>query len=681
MYKLNTKFKIDKSVINSPNLIDRFDDKDLCTIGNCMREQYERDCHSRAKWERRMETAMDLAMQVQNEKTWPWQGCSNIVFPLVTIAAMQFHARAYPAIVNGRNIVAARVLGPDPQGVEQARADRISKYMSYQLLEEDSNWEEQLDRSLLSVAIVGCGFAKTHRIHETNTSDFVQAKDLVMDYYAKSVEDCTFKTHVFELYRNEMHERMVTGTFRDVSDESWYQSDAVTRLDNEKAREDKRTGLTQPSPDMATPFTILEHHCWMDFDQDGYAEPYIITTEYGSEAVLRIVARFDREEDVLRNSRGDIIRIQATEYFTKRPFVPSPDGSIYDIGFGVLLGPLNESVNSAINQLFDAGTLSNTAGGFLGRGAKIRGGTVEFRPFGWNRVDSTGDDLHKNIVPLPVREPSAVMFNLLNLIIDYTNRISGATDMLTGVNPGQNTPAETSRAMVEQGQKIYSAIFKRIWRSLKWEFKKLYDLNALYLPISLPFGDAGGTIAREDFSGSSKGIVPAADPTITSDAAMFARAQMLKTAAQTNPGYDVDAVEREFLRSLGVTDSSIIYPGVAAKGPPGPSEKIQIQQLKNQLAAQQLQLKAQEMQMTLQETQRLNNAKIMQLEAQAASLQKTAQLADSDMQIQAFRAAIEALREQNKNSSAQFDQLMELGNNVTQSIQSGSQAPISGAVQ
>src|SRR5690606_27327525 len=122
-----------------------------------------------------------------------------------------------------------------------------------------------------------------------------------------------------------------------------------------------------------------------------------------------------------------------------------PDGGFYDVGFGVLLGPLNESVNTAINQLFDAGTMATTAGGFLGRGAKLRGGVYTFSPFGWQNVDVMGDDLRKNMVQLEVREPSAVLFNLLTLLINYTNRISGATDMMVGENPGQNTPAETSR--------------------------------------------------------------------------------------------------------------------------------------------------------------------------------------------------------------------------------------------
>lgn len=668
MYILDTVLKIDRSVFMASNLTDRFSDEDLGRIGECMEEQFERDLQSRERWEIRMENALDLAMQVQKEKTWPWAGCANVNFPLVTIAAMQFHARAYPAIVNGRNIVGCRVIGEDPEGVEKARADKVAKFMSYQLLDEDSCWEEELDRSLLNIAIVGCGFTKTHRRNGQSISEYVQAKDLVLDYYAKSVEGCSFKTHVFEEFRNDLHTAMINGVYKDYREEAWYQADAVRLTDTATQREDKRSGQSQPNADYSTPFVMREHHCWWDFDQDGYAEPYTITTEYGSGKVLRIVARFDREEDIERNKKGEIVRIIPNEHFTKRPFIPSPDGAIYDIGFGVLLGPLNESVNSAINQLFDAATLSNTAGGFLGRGAKIRGGVVEFRPFGWNRVDSTGDDLRKNIVPLEVREPSMVMFNLMNLIIEYTNRISGSTDMMVGENPGQNTPAETSRTMVEQGQKIYSAIYKRIWRSLKWEFKKLYQLNALYLPVSLRFGDSGDTIAREDFSGSARGLVPAADPTITSDGQRFAQANLLKQAAATNPGYDVDAVERLFLAAIGITDSKVIYPGIEAKGPPGPTEKVQIQMMKNELETAKLEVQKQQIMGNLQLQSALNDAKIMQLEAQSAKMQKEMNLLETDLQIQAFRAAIEALREQNKNADAQFNQLMELGSNVTKSL-------------
>ena len=140
------------------------------------------------------------------------------------------------------------------------------------------------------------------------------------------------------------------------------------------------------------------------------------------------------------------LSIKPETYFTKFPFIPSPDGGFYDLGFGTLLGPLNRSIDTMINQLIDAGTMANTAGGFLSRGIKIRGGNYNFAPLEWKHVDSTGDDLRKGIMPLPVREPSQVLYTLLNLLINYGERIGGSVDILVGQNPGQNTPAETSRS-------------------------------------------------------------------------------------------------------------------------------------------------------------------------------------------------------------------------------------------
>src|SRR5258706_9432508 len=140
-----------------------------------------------------------------------------------------------------------------------------------------------------------------------------------------------------------------------------------------------------------------------------------------------------------------IIRIDPVHYFTKYTFIPSPDGGFYGLGFGALLGPLNQSVDTLVNQLVDAGTMSNSGGGFLARGVKIKGGKSSFDPFEWKPVDSTGDDLRKNIFPLPIREPSNVLFQLLGMLVGYAEKISGATDIMTGVSPGQNTPAETSR--------------------------------------------------------------------------------------------------------------------------------------------------------------------------------------------------------------------------------------------
>jgi len=665
MFELSSHLTINEATLGSANLCNEFSVEDLKKIGQWCAECYERDKKSREVWLQRSEGALELAMQVQKEKTFPWQGCSNIIFPLVTIAAMQFHARAYPVIVSGKDVVKCRSFGADPEGIETRRAQKVSDHMSWQLLEQDGSWEEETDLGLLNVAIVGCGFKKTYYSSDRgyNISSYVHAKDLVFDYWAKSIDSAITKTHIIPLFRNEIYTRVRSGQYRDVLDDSWYLADATVPSNAQRSEQDKRDGLTQPTANHNTPFTMCEQHCWLDLDGDGYAEPYIITFEEASNEVVRIVTRFDRMEDVHYNKAKQIIKIDAWEYFTKVPFIPSPDGSIMDIGFGVLLGPLNESVDAAINQLFDAGTLANTAGGFLGRGAKIRGGVYEFAPFSWNRVDSTGDDLRKSIYPLPVREPSSVMFNLLNMIIDYTGRISGSTDINVGESVGQNTPAETARTMSEQGQKIYTAIFKRIWRGMKKEFEKLYQLNSVHLPAFISFGAGGQTIGREDYRGSPGAVVPVADPTVASAAERYGKASAVKQLSLGNPAYDADAVELDILRSLGVQDPERIYKGIANAPEPAPDVKILIQQMKTQSDMAKLELMKQQMIMTLQENRRVNDAKIMELAAKAFKLQEEGESVKAGQQIEAFRASMELMRMESEQYNKQLNSLMEIGKN------------------
>ena len=667
--ELEQYLTLDEDVIRSANLCDRFTEQDLRKIGEWCGENYQRDLESRKAWVRRSEGALELAMQVQKDKTFPWQGCSNVIFPLVTIAALQFHARAYPVIVSGDKVVKCRSVGNDPQGIMKSLANKISAHMSWQVLEQDQEWEEEMDRALLNVAIVGCGFKKTYYSAEKghNVSCYVQAKDLVFDYWAKSIETAVTKTHRIPMFRNDIFSNVKAGKYRDILSESWYAADAPIPNDPHQAERDDRDGLEQPISNYNTPFHMCEQHTWLDLDGDGYAEPYIITFEETSQEVVRIVTRFDREVDIQRNNAGEIICITPWEYFTKIPFIPSPDGSMMDIGFGTLLGPLNESVNSAINQLFDAGTISNTAGGFLGRGAKIRGGRYEFSPFEWQRVDSTGDDLRKSILPLPVREPSDVMFKLLGLIIDYTNRISGATEINVGENVGQNTPAETARTMSENGQKIYTAIFKRIWRSMRKEFQKLYQLNSVYLPASVRFGAAGETIGREDYRGSAAQIVPYADPNIASAGERWGRAAAVKQLATGNPAYDPDAVELDCLQALGISDPERLYKGVANAPEPPPDVRVQIQQMKNELAMAQLQAKQAEIAASLQLQQRMNDAQIAEIQARIVKLYEEGKAVTEKQRIEAFRASMEMIREQNKGLDSQLKSLMEIGKNELES--------------
>jgi chaperonin GroES len=618
MLKLSSSISLDKETISAPNLADRFDERDLQAIGNFVYEGYERDEGSRSRWIRRSEAAMDLALQLQKAKTFPWPGCSNVAFPLVTIGALQFHAKAYPTLIQGTEVVKMRVVGEDPDGKKTARARRVSTHMSYQVLEEDQSWEEQHDRLFLNYSVVGTAFVKTFHSNalDHNVSELVLARDLVLDYYAKSLESCPRITHLIPYTRNAIRERVMDGTFRDVLGEGWYQAPQLPERRPEEASRDTRRGIQPPAtPDEQTPFIGLEQHVDLDLDQDGYAEPYIITIEKRSRAVLRIVTAFDNEEDITRvqvgRHRGEIISIQKNQHFTKYGFIPSPDGGIYDLGFGILLGPLNESVNTIINQMIDAGSFSLVSGGFLGRGAKLPGGVVRARPFEWTNIGGTAEDLQKSIVPFPKNEPSAVLFQLLGLLIDYVNRISGATDAVVGINPGQNTPAQTQQSMVEMGMKIYTAIFKRTWRSMKEEFKKLYILNARYLPEGR-FGKA----QRSDYTDDPNAIVPSADPNIVSEQMQQMQAKDLYALAKSEPGFVMPSVVKRVLSAMRVEAPDEVYKPESIQ-PPAPDVKLQIEQLRQQGAQARMKMDHLHFILEMQQESQKMQAEILELEAKA----------------------------------------------------------------
>ena len=289
MLTIEKPLTLDQAAISSSNLVDQFDESDLDRIGIECHTGYTRDEFSRRSWMKRNEAGMDLALQIQGDKTFPWPGCANVAFPLVTIAAMQFHARAYPAIVNGTDIVKCTVLGDAPEAVDQAK--RVSEHMSWQRLYQDKSWEEQEDKSILNLSIVGTNFKKSYRSASLgyDVSELVLAKNLVIDYWAKSVEDCPRKTHKIPMFRNDIYEKVMRGTFRDCLEEPWYPEAPAPERTEAQSNEDKRQGVEPPPPDTTTAFTICEQHVNLDLDDDGYAEPYIITFEESSNYVLRIV--------------------------------------------------------------------------------------------------------------------------------------------------------------------------------------------------------------------------------------------------------------------------------------------------------------------------------------------------------------------------------------------------------
>ena len=657
MLKLDHKLRLTAEVAKDKNLARSFSEHDQSTIAGYVWDGYTHDWASCQPWRKRMTTAMDYALQVQKAKTFPWPGASNVVFPLITIGALQFSAQAYPALLGGNDIVRCRVIGEDI-GPARERALRVGQHMSWQVLEEDESWEEQHDRLLFNLAIVGTAFIKSYYSGDRRypVDEFVLAQDLITAYGSKSIEGSPRKTHILNKFRNEIWEASARGVYLDVRDAAWFRGNPAYFEQNQQRQ--LRQGVMEMTIDEQTPFKLLEQHCWLDLDGDGYEEPYICTIEENSKSMVRLVARWDSEKDIERSDRGKIIKIKATEYFTKYSFIPSPDGGFYDVGFGTFLGPLNEAVNSALNIMIDNGTLQNSIGGFLGRGAKIRGGVYTMAPFQWVRVDSTGDDLRKNIVPYPKTQPSDVLFQLLGLLITYSNRLAGTTETAVGENPGQNTPASTYQGMTENGLRVYSAIYKRVWRAMKHEFEKRYALNAKFLPLHTDFGSGGSFIRREDYQGPADQIAPVASRRVTSTTLRLQQALAIKQDSRITEGYDIKEVTRDFLRAIGAEEEiSRLYPG-PGKVPPLPNPKLMVEQIKAQVMQAKFKQQMMEAAQKLDEQRRLNNARIAQLEAQAILFLKQAGTHNTEVAIQTFNTAINGMKEHSKALTSQIHALL-----------------------
>lgn len=649
--KLKTRLKIDDSWATALNLTNKLPKEDLETLGSWVNTGFIADKATRSKWEKRSNAAMDLAMQVIKEKTFPWPGASNVVFPLVTIGSLQFSARSLTNLIQGENVYRYKVSGMQSDPKLKANAKIMGEHLSWQCLEQDSEWEPQHDRLFIYTSIVGVGFVKTDQDSDLGypIDRFVSARDLVVDYNAESIETAQRKTHIIPIARNKIYSRVQRKIYRDCMQEDWYND--VPKIANEAEADpdkDNRVGInSESSPDFLTPFRCYEQHVLLDLDQDGYYEPYIVTIEPNSGYVLRLVARWNRPEDVERDNESDeIIRIKAHEYFSAFGFIPNPESNIYSIGFGTLLGPLNEAVSSGINQILDAGTMANSNGGFLARGVKIRGGVLTIAPWEWKRVDSTGDDLRKSMVPLPINSPSTVMFQLLGLIIQYADRVAGTQEAMVGENPGQNTPAETSRNMVEQGMQVYAAIFKRFWRAMKICAKKRHVLNGMYLPEKSTFGK-GSEVLRQWYKQSPDLVSPVANPNVTSKAQRIQKTTMVRSAAAQVSGYDRDYVERQWLLSMDVDDIDQCFPG-SDKVQPLPNPKVQLEEMKQKPKMAALEMEKEKFAHELLEQRKLNNAIIAETEARAISLIGAMGKDNAALQIQAFDSIINGMKSHNE---------------------------------
>jgi chaperonin GroES len=584
------------SQIGNTNIAETLDDKKLEEIGKTCKMGFDVDLDSRWEWENDLEEWTKLAMQVRERKSFPWPGASNVKYPLLTTAAMQFGARAYPALIpaDGK-IVKGKTVGADPTGEKGDKATRVAMYMSYQFMHEMQDWDEDMDRLLMMLPIVGTIFKKTYWDggDKAIKSDLILPKNLIVNNWAQNLDKAERVSEIIQLSQRVVEERKRQGTFLDV--------DLPQPINPEKENSISMV-------DETTPYEFIEQHTYLDLDDDGYKEPYIVTFLRFNGQVVRIVARFEAD-DIELNDKKKVVKITPIQYYTKYSFIPNPDGSFYDIGFGVLLGPINESVNTIINQLTDAGTLSNMQGGFIGKGLRIKMGDSKFTPGEWKPVSSTGTDLKSQIVPLPAKEPSNVLFQLMGSLISSGKELASVAEIFVGKMPGQNTPATTTMATIEQGMKVFTAVYKRIYRSLDKEFKKVYRLNGIYLNPQTYATVMDEPVGPKDFNDKDYDICPGADPTAMSQTEKLMKAQgLMEMLPNFGPMMNPVEVLTRILQAQEQPNwEKLVSPQVLQTGqpPPAPPDpKVQALQAKGQMDQAKLQGDQQNMQFKQQLDQR-----------------------------------------------------------------------------
>ena len=615
-----------QSIIESTNIATKVDEEKLELIGEECWKGYENDSQSSQHWRDMVDEWLAMATQAMEEKNYPWPNASNVKYPLVSVAAMQFSARAYPTLVpsDGR-VVKPVTIGADPDGQKIKRAKRVADYMNYQLIHEMDNWEEDMDRLLIMDAVMGTVFKKTFYdpYTEKMCSKLIDPRHIVINYDAESVEKAErISEHVF-LYEREVEERKRMGVYLKV--------DLGTPTAGDF--DDRDSGME----DTTIPYFLIEQHTWLDLDDDGVKEPYIVTFHKSTKKVLRITARFSADGAVYRKDK--LVRIKPLDYYTKYGFIPNPESRIYDLGFGHLLGPINESVNTIINQLVDAGTLSNLQGGFIGKGLRMKMGDQPLRPGEWKAVNATGDDLKKQIVPLPTKDPSSTLFQLLGTLITSGKELASVAEIFVGKMPGQNTPATTTMATIEQGMKVFTAIYKRIYRSLTKEFKKLYRLNGTFLDPQTIIAVLDEAVGPEDFSQEGYDICPGADPTAVSSTERLLKAQGLLELLGMGLPIDPIKTTMRVLEAQEQPNWQELIPGMAETGqpqvPPKQDPKMMEMQLKMQAEQQKAELNKQETQFRMAMEARSKEFELM-MKAQEGEMKLRHQAMKNDLDAKAL---------------------------------------------
>jgi len=572
-----------KQLIDSDNIALLLSDEELDEIGKQVVDDYELDKDSCATWYDKNQKALELAKQQGVSKSFPWEGAANIVVPLITSAAISFNARVYPELITDGGVAKTRILGKSTPDKEQ-RAERVQNHLNYQLLFQMDEWEQDTDKMLMILAVSGVAYRKVYfdPIKGRNCSTILTADQVVVNNGITSLQTARRISHILEMFGNDIESKKRAGLYREI--------DLHVDAGSEQA--------DQKQPDDDPMYRLIEQHRWLDLDDDGLEEPYIVTVDKDSNKVLRIVARYD-ERDVKHKPDGTIVSVSARSHFIDYHFCPSFDGSYMSYGFGILLGNLNKAANSLINALLNAGLLSNTQGGFLAKGFRMQGGNKPLSAGEWRKTDVAAEILQQSLLPIPAKEPSAVLYTLFQTLTEMAQGIISVQSIGLDQLPG-NAPAASVLSVIEQGSKTFNATFKRVYRSLTAELRLLGDLNQRYLPDEEYFrlNDSEGNVARDDYATTDFDIIPVADPSVTTQAQRMAIANTTFEVAKQVPGSNIVEAGRNVLKAIGNPDvDQIIAPSGDQTLPPEIQQQMQALQQQAAQAHQLLQQAGQEMAM------------------------------------------------------------------------------------
>ena len=541
------------------NLANVLDPNDLSSISGELVKDFEEDKNSRDEWLTAFAKGLDLLGIKSEERDQPFPGASGVTHPLLSEAATQFQAQAYKELLPATGPVKTKVMGAENSEI-MAQSARVKEYMNYQITEVMQEYDPDMDSLLFYLPLAGSAFKKVYfeNLLGRATSAFVKAEDLVVSYDTTNLETSPRITHVINITGNDIRKMQLSGVYREID----LGPSSEVAYDDAKDKIDELQGLSKPASDN-NEYTILEIHVNLELEgieEYDFAVPYIVSILEDSGQVLAIRRNWEAGDELFNKK----------EYFVHYKFLPGL--GFYGFGLIHMIGGLTKSATSILRQLIDAGTLSNLPAGFKARGMRVQGEDEPLRPGEFRDVDVPGGVIRDALMPLPYKEPSAVLSQLLGVLIDSGRRFASIADMQVGDIGSQQLPVGTTVAMLERGTKVMSAIHKRLHFAQKKEFRLLARIFSRSLPPVYPYQVAGGAqeIKQTDFD-DRVDIIPVSDPNIFSMAQRVMLAQQELQMAQAAPEiHNLREAYKRMYEALEIKNIELILPPLEQVPPRDP---------------------------------------------------------------------------------------------------------------